>query len=517
MPQVVQAGTLNTTALVVPDLSVVVVPPQILSLNGVSSDIVGVVGTASWGPVNSPVVGGGYADVARGFGPIQARKYDLATQVATATQQGAQNFRFVRVSDGTDLAAQAALPGGVAYARYSGTLGNKVTVRLTAGSRAGTWRAIIGVPGYEPEQFDNLSGSGATFWQDLAAAINVGQDIRRPASRFVTFSASPSAAVAPAAAIYALSGGTDGAGVDAADLLGEDGATRTGMYALRGQACSIAVLADADDPATWSEQARFGLSEGVYMIATGPAGQDVQGAVDALHSAGVDSYSIKVLFGDWVWWRDPANGMRLVSPQGFIAGRLANLSPEQSSLNKPIFGALGSERTGQPNDGGSGTFSRAELEVLIRNGIDVLTNPAPAGFIWAARAGHNSSSNAGIRGDNYTRLTNYITSTLAAGMGKYVGEVISADLARAVTATLNNFLNGMVGQKMLPLLERGALPFRVVCGYGKGTNNPPERTELGYFQADVQVRYGAIVENLIVNLEGGQTVTVSRDNNNFAA
>ena len=39
-----------------------------------------------------------------------ARKYDMGTQVATAVQQGAQNFRCVRVTDNTDTAAQAVLP-----------------------------------------------------------------------------------------------------------------------------------------------------------------------------------------------------------------------------------------------------------------------------------------------------------------------------------------------------------------------------------------------------------------------
>ena len=34
-------------------------------------------------------------------------RYDMGTQVATAVQQGAQNFRCVRVTDGTDTAAQA--------------------------------------------------------------------------------------------------------------------------------------------------------------------------------------------------------------------------------------------------------------------------------------------------------------------------------------------------------------------------------------------------------------------------
>jgi uncharacterized protein len=42
------------------------------------------------------------------------------------------------------------------------------------------------------------------------------------------------------------------------------------------------------------------------------------------------------------------------------------------------------------------------------------------------------------------------------------------------------------------------------------SNNPNSRTNLGYVQSDAQVRYQAINEKFIVNMEGGQTVQVSR-------
>src|SRR3954452_6270098 len=96
---IVQRGSINTTALVVPDLYVQIVPPQNLVLNGVPTNVVGVVGTASWGPVGHPVIVGTMADYAQNFGPIVARKFDMGTQIATAVQQGAQNFRCIRVSD----------------------------------------------------------------------------------------------------------------------------------------------------------------------------------------------------------------------------------------------------------------------------------------------------------------------------------------------------------------------------------------------------------------------------------
>ena len=66
---IVQQGSINTTALVVPDLYVQIVPPQNLVLNGVPTNVVGVVGTAPWGPVGQPVIVATMADYAQSFGP----------------------------------------------------------------------------------------------------------------------------------------------------------------------------------------------------------------------------------------------------------------------------------------------------------------------------------------------------------------------------------------------------------------------------------------------------------------
>jgi phage tail sheath protein FI len=278
------------------------------------------------------------------------------------------------------------------------------------------------------------------------------------------------------------------------------------MYALRGQGCAMALLADADDPSHWSTQVAFGLSESVYMICTGPAGDNITNAVATKAGAGIDSYAAKLMFGDWIYWYDQANALtRLVSPQGFVAGRLANLSPEQSSLNKPLYGVIGSQKSGQPGVGTATTYATADLSALLSAGIDVIANPQPGGAYWGVRGGFNTSSNAAINGDNYTRLTNYIAATLSSGMGIYVGQLVNATLFQNIRATLLAFLNGLLGQGLLGSTD-GSLPFAVVCDI---TNNPVSRTSLGYVQADVQVQYQAINEKFIVNVQGGQTVQVS--------
>lgn len=513
MPMIVQQGAVNTTALTVPDLYVQIVPPQTLLLNGVPTNVLGVVGTASWGPVGQAVTVGSVADYVRAFGPIKARKYDAGTQVATAALQGANAFKIVRVTDGTEVKATATVLTTclTVTAVYPGTFGNSITVATGPGSKSSTFKAVISAPGQQPEVYDNIAGTGNDVWVNMAAAINTGNGVLRGPSQLVTATAGIGT-TAVATATYTLTTGTDGGTVDDSDLLGVDTVPRTGLYALRSQNCSVILLADADGgnngaSNNWTTQAAFGLAEGAYMICTGPAGDSIANAKSQKASSGVDTYAVKLMLGDWVYWQDDYNGVtRLVSPQGFVAGRLANLSPEQSSLNKPLYGIIGTQKSGLSAQQVT-TYSYAELQDIIGAGLDVIANPAPGGNYYAVRAGHNSSSNPAVYGDNYTRLTNYIASTLAAGMGVYIGELISLDLFRRIKGTLTTYLSNMVGQNMVPRLSDGSLPFAVICD---PSNNPDSRTGLGYVQADVQIRYGAINERFIVNLEGGQTVTVNR-------
>jgi phage tail sheath protein FI len=507
-----QQGSVNTTSLIVPDLYVQIVPPQNLILNGVPTNIVGVVGTASWGPVDEPAIVATMADYAQQFGTIVPRKYDMGTQIATAVQQGAQNFRCVRVTDGTDTAAYTVVPGSNASftAIHTGSLGNNITVTLAAGTQPNIWTLSVLLPGFEPEIYDGLTGNGAAFWVGLASAVNSGLGPQRGPSQLVLVSAGgTTASPAPfSLSLGASSAGTDGATqVGSFQLIGADLSSRTGMYALRGQGCGIGLLADCDDATTWTAQAGFGLDEGIYIILTTPSGDTITNAVATMAAAGLNSYAAKLMFGDWLWWSDQVNNtIRLVSPQGFAAGRLANLSPEQSSLNKQIFGVIGSQRTGTPGSGQNTAYSSADLSALLGAGLDVICNRQPGGSYWGVRGGNNTSSNAAIDGDNYTRLTNYIAETLAAGMGQYVGQVINSNLFQQIRSTQLSFLNNMYGQGLLGSTD-GSLPFSVICD---SSNNPSSRTGLGYVQSDSQIQYQAINERFIVNVEGGQTVQVSR-------
>lgn len=661
MTQIIQSGSINTAGLIVPDAVVQIVPPGVRPISSVSTNTLGVVGSATWGPVGVATPIGTIDQQVAAFGPVQNRVSDLGTAVAVAIQQGAQIMQSVRVTDGSDVAASAALVDGSAGAAgtiaalYTGSRGNGISWTLSAGSAANTSRVVVSLSGLTPETFDNLSagvtsvtvvpgtgftsvptlafaapqiangvqalgsatlavigtptigaggtghvvndfitysngvvlkvasvsggailtyfpvstsgcnagsitsgatptnpvaqisttgvgvgstatlvwglgpvtmtqqgsgysaapaitatgggGSGSsltaviTIWQNIANAINNGQNGVRGRSNIVTFTAGAGTGI-PVIATTNLAGGSDGvAAITSATLIGVDTAPRKGMYALRGAGCAVATLADLSDSTKFNAMATFGLSEGIFMGAATPAGDTIANAATTLSSIGLDSYAMKVLFGDWIYWYDGFNSVtRLISPATFWAGLRASISPQNSTLNKTVSGVSGTQKSIS-----GGSYSTAETQTLINARLDLIANPIPAGTTYGPRSGNNTSSNTAINGENYTMMTNFLAKAVGAWGGGVVGQLQTPDQRREAKAAIDNFLsslwiNGIIGN------AQGSVPWQTILD---DSNNPVGSVTAGYEYAAVSVQYLSVVRFFIVNLQGGQTVTIS--------
>lgn len=503
-------GSQNLNALGVPGVYVSIRRPRARALNGVATNVMGIIGSASWGPVNVPTTVDviGYQNT---FGPVVAREHDAGTAVAVAAGQGANAFVVVRVAGAGQAAATIAVAasagpsGATLTAKYPGTVGNDISIRFADGSRANTVRAVISSAKLNAvEEFDNLSNVVADFWPALIAAINTGAGARAPSALVVASAGgTPTALPVLTSTAQTLTGGLDGTVADA-DLIGTDGASRTGMYQLRESGAAVGVLADIDATGLANMDA-FGKEEGMVMYAAGPAGQSVATAKTA--KASIDSAWLAYFLGDHLFWRDGQNGTtRLVSPAFVAAGKRVALSPEQSALNKPLANILGSQKSGLVA-GSSVQYSRAEKQDLFKNGIDVIAAPSVGGNYWSVQGGINTSTSADMNGDNYAMVMDYIAKTVDAGMGQAVGAVINPDELRKVATTIDTFLGNCVSAGILAALEDGSMPYVVVCN---GTNNPQSRTSLGYLQVDVQVQFQAITRYLTISVEGGQTVVLVR-------
>ncbi len=509
---VIQAGQNISIA---PGLTVVIFPPSTVYINGLATDGLGSVGVASWGPVNLPVIGlGNPAQVQAMYGPITNRLRDISTAADVYSKNFVQSMTFVRVTDGTDVAATASLMdtaatpvlGAKLTAKYTGVVGNTFTAAITAGTAASTYKLTLTRSGFVPEVWDNIAGTGATFWANLVSAVNNGQPGSAGPSQNFVATVGTSTAAPNTTTVYTAAGGTDGAtGVTDAMMLGTDGLTRTGMYALRKTGVQVGNLIDCTTSTTWLAQAQFGLSEGIFFKGAAPQGSSLTTTAASLNTAGVDAYSFSAAAGDFCWYQDTVNGVnRSLSPATYLAAVQAATSPEQSILNKPIYGLIGTDRSLANN-----TYAQSEKELAVQSRLDYIANPSPGGNYFSSQTALNTSSNSGTNGDNYTRMTNYIAFTINAAMGYVIGQLQSTSQRRNVRNTLNAFFNNMwkaepqmIGDVNKPTQQ----PWSVILD---SSNNTTASVALGNEIAAVNVTYLSVIRRFIVNYQGGQGVVAS--------
>ncbi len=494
MPQITFGGS-NPAAQGVPDLFVQVQQPPAGVLPGAPSNLLGVVGTATWGPVDAPVILGDIASAVAAFGAMQARKYDLVTAISLAAMQGANAFYGVRRTDGTDVAASVVVQSTCITftAKYTGSRGNGLKATLATGTAPNTTKLVVSMPGLPSETFDNIPGSANALWVAMAAAVNSGQGPARGPSQLITATAG-AGTTAPTLATSSLTGGTDGATtITSTVMLGSDGSPRTGLYALRGTGCAAVMMADADDSTVWPSQLAYAKSELCEAFAVSPAGDTITAFTTAINTAAVDDPWITVLFGDWLWFVDAVNNVtRLVSPQAVKAGAKLAAGPANSVLNRPVYGVAGSQ-TGYANK----VYSTAELQLLSQARGDLITAPSVGGAYLSCRFGRNASSDPGRHSDTYTTMTNYLARSMALGLGQFVGRLITKDEMREAAATIGGFLEN---EKQSGRIDSYSVQI-------DGANNPPTQIALGVQKATVLVRYLSVLEYFVVDLTGGQTVT----------
>lgn len=498
-------GNANPLGSDIPDLYIQVQNPPSAALSGVPTDIIGIVGTSSWGPVNSPVAFSDEAGGGAAFAPMANRKYDLMTQAHAAIMQGAKNFRGVRVTDGTDAAATATIQtnGGTLTAKYTGSRGNGLQMVISAGTANATKKVTLSIPGLQPEIFDNIGGTANASWLNIAAAINTGQANGRGPSQLAVFAAGASTTTA-AVGTSTASGGLDGATtITGTVMIGADTVPRSGMYALRNViSAGNFLLADCDDSTTWAAQLAFAKSELAYAIAVGPSGDTIANQTTVINGAAIDDPWIKVCFGDWVYMSDGVNGLvRKVSPQGFFAGCKAVIGPQNSTLNKPMYGIVGTEKS-YANQ----VYSTAELALLAAARSDVITIPSVGGAYPSARFGRSSSSDKSRQQETYTGMTNFLAASLgvSSGLGLFVGRLITPTEMREAKNCIGGFLQGLWDGGLIGN-SQGTIPYSVQVD---AANNPPSQVALGVQVATVNVQYLSVLEKFLVNLTGGATVQI---------
>ena len=348
---------------------------------------------------------------------------------------------------------------------------------------------------------------GAGCWVNLVSAINNGQSGVRGPSQIVVATLGTSASI-PALQSYAFSGGSDGAaGVTDADLVGTNTYPPTGMYALQNASVLTGNLVDHQTPSQWSTIAAFGQEFGIFMPGQDAPGASVSTTAADLSTAGVDTYAFKSLTGDWVYWNDTTNKQqRLLGPATFWAPMRAQLNPNDSTLNKPVNGLIGTMSSEM-----SLTYTNQQLLAASQGRVDYLANPSAGGNYFGFQTDMNSSSDASTNSEAYTTMTNFLALSLAANFGWVVGNPQTADLRTEVNDSITSWLSALwLIQKFIgDPNNQSAVPFSVQTN---AANNPSSQVDLGIMQTLVKVTYQSIVRVFAISLMGGSTVSVSVSN-----
>jgi len=356
-------------------------------------------------------------------------------------------------------------------------------------------------------------GSGGSYtlgvgcWTNLVSAINNGQSGVRGPSQLVVATLGTSAA-APSLTTATFSGGTDGAaGVTDTTLVGSNSTPPTSMYALQGTSIQTMNLVDHSTPSQWSTIAAFCALNGIFGGGQGTPGLSVSSTASALATAGVDAYSFKQLVGDWVYWQDTVNNVqRLLGPMTFWGPMRANLAPNQSTLNKPVNGLIGTQRSVQ-----NVPYASNEALAALQGRLDYLANPAPGGNYFAFQTDMNTSTYDATNSEAYTTMTNFLALSLGSNFGYVIGNPQTDDLRKEVKDAINAFLtsiwqvNGYIGDVNDPT----KVPFSVQIDAG---NNPSNQVAVGLMQCLVKVTYLSIVRVFVISLQGGSTVNVDVKN-----
>jgi phage tail sheath protein FI len=450
-----------------------ITPPP--SASNVPTGNIGIVGTFSRGPINTPTLVTSYPDLVKKFGEVDANFTLTGTISARGIfKQGNANVYVVRVQNSTSPATQAetdildtsTTPQTVMTLKAAtpGTWGNSLSVLVTAGTKTGTYKVSL-TYGSESELWDNLIIAQPTTPIPnavLASTVFGANGLSKLAT--ATFPSTPVTTeweTGTNGQTYTMSGGTDGATTTSSDYVGTNTGNKTGIYALDGSPINLIFCAEQSDStlntALINNAQDITASGGTPRIALVTFPQNT--AVSGLQTltANLDTDRAIAVF-PWLNIYDPVNNVnRVVSPLGYFAGLLAQLPPHQSPGNKAVFGILGTDPTQ--------IIGPSDLVTMVNTRVNAIGVQTPAGQI-GIRTGHTLSQNADTAPIYARRMKDYIDTKVSLIGGIYVDQPITDGLMRQVKQSIDNVLLPM--KSPANAVDQMIADYRIVCD---STNN----------------------------------------------
>jgi len=430
--------------LIIPGTYIEVRAEGLIGVGGIATGNIGVVGTASRGPLNEVVILGSSSDALAIFGapdpfpanPAATAHLTLARTLEQLFAGGASTVYAVRVASlaagvtmrsMTWVVSAGAVDLFTLTATTPGTWANGVVATLTAGAGGGPARLVL--------QFGRIREAfEATTAADLAREVNQESSLVRASAV-----AAGSEGTAPAvitAAVDPNRGGPDGAG-SMGTLIPE---IADGLALLEGEEINIVVVAgygaDAAGAAVLTHVERTEGAGHERIAILGTRNDQLAGIAQDASST---SNGRVVLVAPGLLANDAAqaNAPQISLPPAYaaalVAGKLASMAPHISLTNKDVA-ALGLTQL----------YSRAQQKQLLQERIMVLFRNL--GF----RALRGLTTDTGpFRQISVRRIVDYAKAGVRKGSNPYIGRLNNVRVRTAMRATLDGFLAQMVQDEML--------------------------------------------------------------------
>lgn len=472
---------------------------------------IGLVGTFSRGPVNTPVLVTSYTDLVKKFGEVDSAFTLTGTIAARGIfKQGNANVYVVRTQSATTPATAAsvvlndieATPKLVMtlQAKTPGTWGNTLAVNVSAGTKSGTFKVALQY-GTESETWDNLViAQPETPIQGAVLASTVFGPTGSSNLATATYP-SPANTSTPATGSFVMTGGTDGASTAPTDYIGSDtGAVKTGLYALDGSPVNFVLCAEQSD--TTINQALIQNAQNITQngglpriaILTFPKGTAVS-ALAALTTSIDTDRAIAVY--PWVQIFDTVTGAnQVVSPLGYLAGLLAQQAPHLSPGNKAIYGILGTD----PNM----VLGPSDLAAMTTARINALGVQTPAGAL-GVRGGFTLSQQDASSQVYVRRMKDYIDQLVYQIGGQFVDQPITDDVMRQVYQSVDNILQPM--KSPINPQDQMIADYKVVCD---ASNNPASSIAQNRLVCDYAVKLLNVNRFMIFRTQIGAGVVITK-------
>lgn len=416
--------------MILPGTYIEVRSEGLIGVSGISTGNIGIVGTASKGPLNQVQILGSYSEALAMFGAYDrfsnsGNPLTLTRALEQVFTGGGSTVYAVRIGAGS--------PATKTFSVKDATDPNPAELFVISANSPGTWANNINVAlagttltvtqGRTKETFD------ATNAGTLAAAIN--------ASSQLLVAAAPADADKGKApkSVAAGPNGSDGANVTTTEA-------KAGLDLLAPQDVNIVTVAGMDAKtvgATLLAHLEATENDGMERMAVVGASSDDVAKIGSDDANSISNPRV-ILVAPGLVAEDAARteankqvNLPAAYSAALVAGRMATLAPHVSLTNKDV-----------PAEGLTTRYTRAQQKQLLDDRVLVLQLNLGVRVLKGITTDTGAFRQISVR-----RIVDYAKAGVRIGSNPYIGRLNNARVRAALKATLDGFLAGMVLDEML--------------------------------------------------------------------